>query len=161
MCSCLGFAAAAWTHWCVRIIFSIHYLSGWWCACTSAWFYLCWCNSWWIMMSCAGIGIWVVLTRFTVRARYALGYSLLSGPHSDTYIVLYKFWRGGGRVPVKVHAAHVHFMLESPALWARKSVYGWCLNVCVSSRGKWRRWSTFRVSPSFSLCHRSHPSLWT
>lgn len=66
-------------------------------------------------MSCVRIGIWVVLTRFTVLPRYALGYSLLSGAHSDTYIVLYKSWRSV-KMPVKVHAAHVHFMLEGPAL---------------------------------------------
>lgn len=45
------------------------------------------------------------------------GHSLLSAAHSDTYIVLYKS-RRGVKMPVRVHAAHVHFMLECPALAA-------------------------------------------
>lgn len=67
-------------------------------------------------MGCVGIGRWVVLTlSYRAPPRYALGYSLLSGAHSDTYIVLHKSWRSV-KMPVKVHAAHVHFMLECPAL---------------------------------------------
>lgn len=63
---------------------------------------------------CVVIGGWVMLSRHTGLPSYALGYSLLSGPHSDKYIVLHKSWRSV-KMPVKVHAAHVHFMLECPA----------------------------------------------
>ncbi len=66
-------------------------------------------------MACAVIGRWFVLTRLTGLPSLALGYSLLSGAHSDTYIVLHKSWHSV-KMPVKVHAAHVHFMLERPAL---------------------------------------------
>ena len=66
-------------------------------------------------MSCVVIGRWDVLTCLTELPSYALGYSLLSRAHSDTYIVLHKSLCSV-KMPVKVHAARVHFMLECPAL---------------------------------------------
>ena len=66
-------------------------------------------------MGCVVIGRRLVLTGLTGLLCYASAHSLLSGAHSDTYIVLHKSWRGV-KMPVKVHAAHVHFMLECPAL---------------------------------------------
>lgn len=77
-------------------------------------------------MGCVVIGRWVALTLLAgppplcpppLRLRVG-GHSLSSGAHSDTYIVLHKSWRGV-KMPVKVHAAHVHFMLERPALRAK------------------------------------------
>lgn len=81
-------------------------------------------------MGCVVIGRWFVLTRLTGLLRSTLGYSLLSGAHSDTYIVLHKSWHSV-KMPVKVHAAHVHFMLECPALRAGMSVCIDDVRMCV------------------------------
>lgn len=66
-------------------------------------------------MGCVVIGRWVLLTGLTGLPSCALGYSLLSGAQTDAYIVFHKSWRSV-KMPVKVHAAHVHFMLECLAL---------------------------------------------
>lgn len=69
--------------------------------------------------------------------RCASGSSSLSGAYSQSYIVLYKSWRRV-EMPVKVHAAHVHFMLEGAALSERVCVCGAMMfeRVCKHQRNE-------------------------
>lgn len=76
---------------------------------------------------CVVIGRWLVLTRpagLFPAMRRAILYR--RGARSDTYIVHHKSWRGV-KMPVKVHAAHVHFMLECPAPVSGDE----CVCVCI------------------------------
>lgn len=65
-------------------------------------------------MDCDGLCSLVSLGYMRQAVFFFFVFFLLSGSHSDTYIVLHKS-RCGEKMPVKVHAAHVHFMLECPA----------------------------------------------
>lgn len=99
-------------------------VSGWQCAHISVRFYLCLCNSGWIAMCCVVIGAMGCVNPSCWAAwlcAVCWGDPLLSGAHSETNIVLHKSC-SSVKMPVKVHAAHVHFMLERPAPWAKMSV---------------------------------------
>lgn len=66
-------------------------------------------------MDCVGIGREVALTPLAgAPPRYERVF-LHCQQLIPIHIVLNKSWRGL-KMPVKVHAAHVHFMLERPAL---------------------------------------------
>lgn len=103
-----------------------------WATCISVWVVLCFCRSRWAVLWLAD-GLRSLPPSHPLQCGQAILYC-----HQLTLIriVLYQSCRRV-KMPVKVHAAHVHFMLECPALWVWECVcvcWG-CASVRVSTGG--------------------------